>query len=176
MKPVQGRRVMRLGLLSALSTLILGLTASTALAVVLTPEGPYPPAEVTEVTVTGEAPEAADFVAVAVCNDEFNPGERCDKPSATEGLVPVAEYEEEPVEEAIVIEVRKGNAPFFPSDPWQDWDFTSGTATEVSGSTTRCKAENDEANEQCAVEVSFYEQTKMGPKRLPQEDSVDIFF
>ena len=162
MKPVQGGRILRVALLSAVTTLMLGLSASAASASVsLSPEGPYAASGVTEVVVTGVAPAAADLVGVAVCNTTFEkPGEYCDEGSVA-GLDPVADYESSPEEEKIVINVQK---------TWLNVDLTAGIPGTPSGGSTTCSAE------QCAVEVSYYEMTKMGPKHLPVGDVKTITF
>lgn len=159
----------RFALLMTAAALTLAVGASAASASIsLSPEGPYSSAEggqkQTSVTVKGTSPfPGTTEVAIAVCNENsLVLGERCDLASATAGLKPLSQYNT-----GLTIKVRRG--------PWPDWDFTSGSPTEGELETTCKKTAEEVPNSQCAVVVSYYEATKMGPARLGEEKKA-IFF
>lgn len=158
MKSSRSKRMGRIGLLMATASLALGLTASAASASVnVTPEGPYFEEEV--VTVWGTAPATAAIVAVAVCNAEYEPGTHCDSPSAAFDTKAAYEGKE------ISIPIRIG--------PWPNFDFTKGIPPAKASGETTCKSVAVPANDQCEIQVSYYDGTF---KRVGEDTPVPILF
>src|SRR5262245_61727272 len=90
----------RFALVIAAAALLVGFSASTALAsVILNPAAPGPYTAAGQVVkVRGTAPAEATEVAIAVCNVETGVavGGRCDGAKAVPGLKPVSEYQSNP--------------------------------------------------------------------------------
>lgn len=158
----------RLGLLVGLMALVMGVGASSAFAIELTPPGPYEPEVESTVTVSGKVPwkfSGATEVGIAVCNHSEPAGTHCDLNSVSGGgnLEPVSEYEA-----GLNIQVRRGNAEEFPLEPWPSFSFITG-APEPEAPATLCQDEEEAAlltGTPCAVEVSFYKKVGGEPEQL----------
>jgi hypothetical protein len=150
MKPVQGGRILRVALLSAVTTLILGLSASAAFAsITLSEPGPYatPGATIASVTVKAEGKFAeATHVSVAQCNvspptnEEATWGERCHKETA--------------IPPTVLIGGKRTFLGFPVVSEFTDWDFTVQPPEELASETTCLNVL--EEGEQCAIVASFY--------------------
>jgi len=158
MKPVKGKRARRAAMISAVTALMLGLSAPVALgSITITPAAPGPYESggaypVKGVPPAGKAQEEGTHVTLAVCNLTEAPGKLCDKEGSV-GFRTLGEYAI-----GIPLELERG--------PWFNWDFTKGMPEKLATETT-CKNIAKEG-EPCGVVVSYY---KLAGEEVAQLDA-----